>query len=82
MIAFAVLLNSRTSGLKTVVKRDWNGMTTLAVRSGSASAKFLGTSSPSTIEKIVAIATPTMVPTTGRQPPAPRGRAADRPTAS
>ena len=65
MIALAVLLNSSTSGLKTVVKSDWNGITTFAVRSGSASAKFFGTSSPSTIESIVAIATPTIVPIHG-----------------
>ena len=59
MTALAVLLNNRISGLNTVVKNVWNGTTTLAVRSGSARAKFFGTSSPSTIDSSVATATPT-----------------------
>ena len=41
-------------GLNTVVKAAWNGTTTLAVASGSARAKFFGTSSPITIENSVA----------------------------
>ena len=46
-------------------------------RSGSASAKFFGTSSPSTIESSVAMATPTTVPTDGHT----RRRAARAPSA-
>ena len=45
-------------------------MTTLAVASGSARAKFFGTSSPMIIENRVASTTPTTVPT---PPMAPSG---------
>ncbi len=62
MIAFAVLLNSRISGLNTAVKARWNGVTSFAVASGTARAKFFGTSSPMIIEKSVASTMPTTVP--------------------
>ena len=51
--------------MKTVVNRVWNGTTTLAVARGSARAKFLGTSSPITMEKMVARKMPTTEPTAG-----------------
>ncbi len=68
MSAFAVLLNSRITGLKTAVNTAWKGTTTFAVASGSASAKFLGTSSPITIEKTVAIKMPATAPIPGTTP--------------
>ena len=63
--ALAVLLKSRMTGLNTVVKSVWNGTTSLAVASGSASAKFFGTSSPMTIENSVASTMPTTAPAPG-----------------
>ena len=53
-MAFAVLLSRLTAGLNTVVNRTWNGTTNFAVARGSASAKFLGTSSPTIIDSSVA----------------------------
>ena len=63
----AVLLNSRITGLNTVVNRLWNGTTTLAVASGRARAKFFGTSSPITMEKMVARKIPATAPMAGHQ---------------
>ncbi len=64
----AVLFKNTTTGLNTVVNRAWNGTTALAVASGSASAKFFGTSSPITIENTVASSTPTTAPMAGTAP--------------
>jgi hypothetical protein len=42
----AVAFSRETAGRKTVVKPTWNGTTTRATRSGTASARFFGSSSP------------------------------------
>ena len=55
--------SSSTAGLKTAVKATWKGITNFAVGSGSASAKFFGTSSPMIIETSVAMVTASTVPT-------------------
>ncbi|MCY1236686.1 hypothetical protein D9M72_493540 [compost metagenome] len=65
MMPLAVLLNSRMTGLKTAVNRAWKGTTILAVARGRASAKFFGTSSPITIEKMVARKIPATAPIPG-----------------
>ena len=54
----ALPLSTTIAGLNTAVKATWNGMTSLAVWRGMASAKFLGTSSPRIIESTVAKPTP------------------------
>ena len=57
-MALAVLLSSRTAGLNTAVKRDLErDARAWPSRSGSASAKFFGTSSPMIMEISVAITT-------------------------
>jgi hypothetical protein len=68
--ALAVLLNSRITGLNTAVNAACIGTTNLAVASGTARAKFLGTSSPITMENRVASAMPITVPNTGTIPSA------------
>ena len=50
----ALPLSTVIAGRKTVVKPTWNGMTSLAVCRGIASAKFFGTSSPRIIDTMVA----------------------------
>ncbi len=50
----ALPLSSATIGLNTVVNTVWNGMTSLAVATGNAIAKFFGTSSPRIIDSVVA----------------------------
>ena len=61
--ALALPLSSTTAGLKTIVKTVWNGITSLAVASGSARAKFFGTSSPMIIDRIVATSIATVTET-------------------
>ena len=65
MRALAVLLKSRITGLNTNVNAACMGTTNLAVASGTANAKFLGTSSPITMENRVASEMPITVPSTG-----------------
>ena len=62
MTRFAVPLKNTMIGLNTKVNPIWNGTTNFAVASGTASAKFLGTSSPRIIENRVARATPMTAP--------------------
>ncbi len=69
-IPFALLLSSSTAGLNTVVKRVWNGITSLAVSRGRASAKFFGTSSPMIIDSSVATTSATTVDTGETRPSA------------
>lgn len=57
----ALPLSTTTAGLKTVVNATWNGMTSFAVASGRARAKFLGTSSPRIIDSTVATSIATIV---------------------
>ncbi len=61
--AFAVPLRTATAGLNTVVNAICSGTTIFAVCSGSASAKFFGTSSPRIIESSVAMTSATIDPT-------------------
>ena len=58
-VALALPLSTVITGRKTFVNPTWNGRTSFAVCRGRASAKFLGTSSPRIIDRIVAIDTPT-----------------------
>lgn len=62
-IPFALPFSSEMAGRNTHVNAVWNGITSTAVCRGRASAKFLGTSSPSTIDSRVATTTAVMVPT-------------------
>ena len=59
----------------------WNGITMTAVCRGSASAKFFGTSSPSTIERSVATTIAVVAPT-GRTAPSGRPSAVSGPARS
>ena len=61
--AFALPLSSATAGRNTQVNAAWNGITTFAVASGSASAKFFGTSSPMIIDSSVAMTIAVVAPT-------------------
>jgi hypothetical protein len=84
-ITLAVLLSSVTKGRNTAVKPTWNGITSFAVGSGSASAKFFGTSSPTIIESRVArmmASTDAMTAVTGvESPSAPSGPVSRAPIA-
>ncbi len=55
---FAVWLRTSTNGLKIVVNPACSGTTIRATRTGTAMAKFFGTSSPKSIEPRVATTTP------------------------
>ena len=61
--AFALPLSISTAGLNTTVNAVWNGMTSLAVCTGRASAKFFGTSSPMIIDRKVATSIATVTET-------------------
>jgi hypothetical protein len=65
MIVLAVLFSSATAGRNTMVKPTWNGITSLAVWSGRARAKFFGTSSPMIIDSSVATNTEMIVAVVG-----------------
>jgi hypothetical protein len=67
--AFAVPLNSSTTGLKNQVKPICSGATIFAVASGTARAKFFGISSPKIIENSVAMTIATIAPTAAAPPP-------------
>ena len=63
------------------MKAVWNGITRMAVWRGRASAKFFGTSSPSTIERSVATTIAVVAPT-GRTMPSGRPSAVSGPARS
>ena len=73
----ALPLRTTTAGLSTVVNSVWNGMTSFAVCTGRARAKFFGTSSPMIMEArvatAIAIATATTGTTAGESPRAVSG---------